>query len=84
MEENTDEEGKENSSGLGGCYLTESVYLRQGLHNGVQQSSHPHRHLQELQYCRDTHTRKMKKRLTNIKIVQSYIREQGLLPSRLL
>lgn len=32
------------------------VYLRQGLHNGVQQSSHPHRHLQELQHCGHTHT----------------------------
>lgn len=29
------------------------AYLRQGLHDGVQQSSHPHRHFQQLQYCRD-------------------------------
>lgn len=31
------------------------LYLGQGLHNGVQQSSHPNSHLQELQYCKETH-----------------------------
>lgn len=39
------------------------VYLRQGLHNRVQQGSHPHGHLQQLQYCRNTN----RKRLTNAK-----------------
>lgn len=58
--------------------LFSGVYLRQGLHNGVQQSSHPHRHLQELQYCGDTQTHRMKKQhLTNIMIFQSYITEQA-------
>lgn len=29
----------------------DGVYLRQGLHDRVQQSSHTHCHLQQLQHC---------------------------------
>lgn len=73
--------------GFDGCHVAPlTAYLRQSLHNGVQQSPHPHRHLQELQYCGDTSTRaqRMKTCLYNINIVQSYITEQGLVPSHLL
>lgn len=37
-----------------GYFAEQAVYLRQGLHNGVQQRSHSNCHLQELQYCGDT------------------------------
>lgn len=33
-------------------------YLRQRLHHGVQQGSHPYSHLQQLQHCRK-HVRNM-------------------------
>lgn len=33
------------------------VYLRQRLHDGVQESSHPFGHLQKLQHCRETRGR---------------------------
>lgn len=50
--ESTEDEEDEASLGLSLAELEQ--YLRQCLHDGVQQSPHSHCHLQEFQHCRNT------------------------------